>query len=474
MANDHALPSVVLTIVGCVMLAMLGSTANAFNNISSAVQTDLGLSQLFMNVVASFGLLGVNLNFVFGKMRDRLGSAWTGLAGAMIGGLGYVVMAATRSKSDAWMLVVGLFLVGFGNGGAFLAALSLALTVSPTGAGISVAVVATAMAFAISITVYIQTLYADMSHCKQDSCWRRWTVVLGLACFSVQGLGALLIFACFRPRNYDHLAPGPKADSSPLLAPVNHTTETETQPLLEAQPTAAVGDADKPSPSVVGAELSFVKALRIFKHPYFLMLFLVEFIVFVAAVTFLSQASQMWSSFTKDASSGKSLGNNLLPAFSYWNAAASMGIGAFSGVLKRTRWCRLQSFLAGLIVAHAAIFAALGLMAHMYRHGALAPRGAQIAFYLGSSSVGFVFGALLVLYPTIVGTEFGFANFGTFFGLLNAAPSIASFITAPIVGAVYSARGSYDLVLLAIALMLLVSAAMLQLVRNRWPFPVPA
>jgi MFS family permease len=77
-------------------------------------------------------------------------------------------------------------------------------------------------------------------------------------------------------------------------------------------------------------------------------------------------------------------------------------------------------------------------------------------------------GGVGALGPLVVAETFGLKNFGSITGLTNLAVIVPTIAGPLMAGAIYDARGSYDLAFMATAGLLSVSLVMFFLAAPRW------
>lgn len=70
--------------------------------VQSHLQDDVGYSYLFMNVLASVGMVGLNLNFIPGALKDRIGPLKTGMCVGMGAEDGEKWRGGTRDSTHCW------------------------------------------------------------------------------------------------------------------------------------------------------------------------------------------------------------------------------------------------------------------------------------------------------------------------------------------------------------------------------------
>ena len=467
--------------LGTICLALLGSTPNAFNRFYDALKAR-GYSQSYVNLVASCGLVSVNLNFIMGALKDRiggrLGSLITAALGTLLGSGGYLVMSFISSTSGGPLLCAAFFLVGLGNGACFIVAMSVAVSLSPTGSGPSVAVVGASMGLSVAFTVYAVTVYGDAGGCDDDDhCWASWMRLMAALCLGLQGLGTgLLLF--YKEENYPHLSGA--SDAVALLDggekdTINSDTNDvaivgETTPIVPSNESGGKIGTRGNSPSVVTQHISFWEALVTLRHPYYLFLFAAEFVGFFSAIFILSQASQLWDDFVPHKSSfSKSLGGQILPVFSYFNVVAALAGGSVNDILNRKRICRTSTFLGAIYLFWGLAFVVIGLLA--VSSGSSPSHAIQLVFFILLTSDAVLFGVMLVTLPTVLAEEYGHAAFAKIFGLLNLSPAAASFTAPLITNAIFRAAGSYHVVFFTLGGLIFLSGIGLIFLRNTHPFP---
>ncbi|KNC52331.1 uncharacterized protein AMSG_12154 [Thecamonas trahens ATCC 50062] len=447
--------------LGTVLLSLLGSTPNAFNRFNDALKAN-GYSDSYVNLVASWGLVAVNLNFVMGALKDHIGGRKgfliTAALGTVLGAGGYMIMSLVTSTKAGPLLCFAFFLVGLGNGACFIVAMSVGVSLSPTGSGPSVALVGAAMGLSVAFTVNSVNVYGDAGGCAGDHCWASWMRLLALFCLA----------------NYPHLLSVEDRETESLVAkgdvgpPGVGGDDFASVPLdINSADAAPISAPSKPyvSPSYVHEPISFLEALVVLKHPYYLFLFAVEFIGFFSAIFILTQASQIWDDFAPHGSS--ELGGQILSVFSYFNVVAALAAGSANEILSRRRICRTATFAGITFVIWGALFIFGGILAATT--GNAPSKAVQVIFFLVLTSDAVLFGAMLVLFPTILAEEYGYVAFAKIFGLLNLSPAAASFIAPQLTGAISKAAGSYNSLFFAIGALMALGGIGLIFFRNTKP-----
>lgn len=125
----------------------------------------------------------------------------------------------------------------------------------------------------------------------------------------------------------------------------------------------------------------------------------------------ITNATDLWASFAGSPSYQWS--NAIVIAFSVLNGLGNVFSPMVSDALFHRHVTSRTRFLSYLLVAAAAIYLGLGLLAGHYDDAKATPStAAKVAFVALASSVGIVFGSFLTLMPTSVADAYGIERFG--------------------------------------------------------------
>jgi len=424
---------VIFIIVGATMMAILGGTTNAFNNMSLKLQADLQLSPQELQLFAGMGLVGVYFVLPAGYLLDRFGPVLVGIIGSAMVALAYTAMSFCTIQ--LWpVALLCIIAVGFGSGAIFLAALGTSITVSPTGGGWGVAIVSAGMSFSVATTIFAQNTYSSQTGCNANHCWREYAQLMAWGCLILPFPGSLLLIL-FKRSDYPHLQPE-----------VTETENEEQTPLLQPK-----------------ERMSLLQSLVVFKEPYFWALFWSFFVGVSAALIVLTHAFQIWDWYNKDPALSD-FGGKILLIFSCSNAASNVFCGVVSDSLNKRNIMKHSSFLAVVQIFFALVYVAVGVLFYIR----VESHTSTIAAGILLASIGLQFGCVLVLLPIIIGETYGPSNFGKMFAYLEISSSLASVCFPLIITAVSQATGNFVYVMFGSAVLLVTSGVAL-LLRPRRP-----
>jgi len=269
-------------------------------------------------------------------------------------------------------------------------------------------------------------VYGDVASCPntQDSCWRSYfrLFAIGQICLQLPGAFLLLLF---RKSDYPHL---------------NKTNE-ETEPFLSDQDYS------------VKSSTGILQSLKVFTRPFFWVLFWGYFVGISSSMLVLTQAKQMWASYTNDPSLA-AWTDRILLIYSFSNAGSNVICGVMTDWLNKKRIISNTTFLAITMLFFASLYAIIGTLFIIPHENNPTSATAILMAVTGAG-----FGCYLVLFPILVVEAFGPTNFGKFFGFLQISSSIASLAIPQIINVLQKKTGDYSASIFGCTGLLVTSAA---------------
>lgn len=126
-----------IVIASCCLVGIMSGTPNAFNSITSAIETDMGASPYYISALTGLGVSGIQFTLIGGLFLDKFGPAATVASAGALVALGYFLMSLTYSGG---VVMTGYALVGFGSGATFISALGTVISMAtPIGIGVRAA-----------------------------------------------------------------------------------------------------------------------------------------------------------------------------------------------------------------------------------------------------------------------------------------------------------------------------------------------
>ena len=299
----------------------------------------------------------------------------------------YIGISALTSSSG-WVSILLYTFISLGGGAGFMSGLSTSIKISPTGSGYGVGLVSAAMSLSLAASVKIIQIYQDNNNCG-TFCWQYYVLILSIfvsGCFLVGGFALLL----FNPSNYSHLG--------------QQTEEiNETEIDFESK--------NKKS------------ALRIFKHPYFYILFTVYFAAIGSSTLILTVASEVWGE-VNNVKEWEGWIGNIMISFSFLNAGFNFIIGLGLDIIERRKIIDSPKILIFTLLLMTVNFGGMGLIQ------VLRATRASIVFFAGMMAFsGVGFGVYLVIIPVLTSRYYGAKDFGKNYSFLQIGGGVSSFIT---------------------------------------------
>lgn len=427
-----------ITVVGCVVLSIMCGAPNAFFRVRERLQEDQGMPAWQLNLVASFGMLGLYFTIPAGLILDRFGAPITIAIGSVMSVVGYICMAFTGAKT--WYLMWGCFtLAGFGQGAVFIAAMGASMKALPDAPGTGVAAAGSAMSLSIAWSVFWVDRYDEWADCDSPDCWRDALLVWAIGCMVLYFIGFNMVFfgTPAQLTNEERVALDP------------HMNDMTDDSVIN-------GDTWEEAPKSEGVTL--VQSLNILTDMFFWALFLAYFCGIGYGLLVINSLFPIWFGV----SGNYDWVSTITFLFSIANGTAGLLSGTITDTLVSKRFASRATCIAAYLLVASVWCAIVGTALSLSAESTF--RQVIVAFIL--IMVGFFWGCAFVLFPTIVGESWDPQNFGIYFGYLQFASAGAALIIPWFSqGLVYI--GDYWLVFWSFAPLMAVAACVLFIAGRR-------
>mmetsp|Transcript_5542 Transcript_5542/g.15690 ORF Transcript_5542/g.15690 Transcript_5542/m.15690 type:complete len:492 (+) Transcript_5542:97-1572(+) len=414
------------------IIALMCGTPNAFALVSEPMQEDLGLEQYQVDLITSFGIVGLFFTVPVGMFYDFAGAYITIFLCGGLASIGYTIMSFC-GKDLWWLIMLSFMVTGFGSGGAFNAVLGTAIKSLPSNPGLAISFVGAGMSLSMGFATVVFIVVEAAAECPNDNCWQAELQALGVLMGIVTIPGAII---------YRYLLSKKQAQGIIVERPSIqriHESESEEE------------------------ELSFVQKLSIINNKFYVVLEFAYMVGIGGAVAIISQLTNIWDAFIGEGSDRSSWATWISLGFSLINAfIGGMVFGAFCDHMVLRRNYKRYMLLGVLFIIYSGIF--LG-MAALSIFDDVSSTLLQVLMLLLMVAVGGLFGACVNTFPTIIGETYDIRYFGVYLGFLQVGSAVSTFLVPYLCSVNFDQAGNASVALSSLGILLLFSGGGLLLVK---------
>lgn len=444
-------------------VALCCGTPNAWSLTGGDMQDDLDLTDSQINLITSFGLLGLFFTFFAGLLYDYVGVAPMVGIGCITTTGGYFVMSF--GGQDSWLLILFAFMfVGFGSGGAFTSVLGFGLKSLSKNPGFAVATVGGGMSLSMAfVTVLFLILHS--AACEGDcpsSIWRSNLRLLAVVAFCIEAPATVVLYYLDKKKKpISGLLVETELDNESTREKSNDW-ELRDGGAYSSDYRQEVSGLEEDDTLLVKQPQTFKEKLSVLQTYFFWVLFVAYAVGVGGCLIVLVEMVDIWDTFVENTPQDRegwifpiSLTFSLVNCF-----VGGILFGWVSDVLVARGLDRTKALSFIFIIFSLVFFALAGTLIPD-----VPPSSLQVIVMLLLISTGISFGTMVNTFPTLVGENYDMANFGLYLGLLQVGVAAATFLVPMLSTLDYNKTGSFFGVFCLFALLYLICGIVLFFVK---------